>query len=149
MVRRASRGAGLCRVARRASASYLAAMTKPAPILNGLRLRCGACGQGRLFSAYLKLNASCPHCGRDMRAADTADGPAFFVGFGVLIITAPFLFLIPMSPLPGLRKAGAIILLGLAITGLSIWLLPVAKAILLNLQLHHKSGQAEFERPER
>ena len=47
-------------------------MTKPAPILNGLRLRCGACGQGRLFSAYLKLNESCPHCGRDMRAADTA-----------------------------------------------------------------------------
>lgn len=124
-------------------------MTKPAPILNGLRLRCGACGQGRLFSAYLKLNESCPHCERDMRAADTADGPAFFVGFGVLIITAPFLFLIPMSPLPGLLKAGAILLLALVITGLSIWLLPVAKAILLNLQLHHKSGEAEFERPER
>ncbi len=84
-----------------------------------------------------------------MRAADTADGPAFFVGFGVLIFTAPFLFLIPMSPLPGLLKAGAILLLALVITGLSIWLLPVAKAILLNLQLHHKSGEAEFERPER
>ncbi|MBU4062768.1 DUF983 domain-containing protein [Hyphomonas sp.] len=129
-----------------ARVAYLPGMSKPAPIFNGLRLRCGHCGQGRLFSGYLKLNEACPHCGRDMRAADTADGPAFFVGFGVLILTAPFLFLIPMSPLPGLLKIGAILLLGLAITGLSLWLLPVAKAILLNLQLHHKSGQAEFDR---
>ena len=83
-----------------------------------------------------------------MRAADTADGPAFFVGFGVLIITAPFLFLIPMSPLPPTLKAGAIIALGGVITGLSMWLLPVAKGILLNLQLHHKAGQAEFERKD-
>lgn len=118
------------------------------PILNGLRQRCGACGQGKLFSAYLKLNEACPHCGRDMRAADTADGPAFFVGFGVLILTAPFLFLIPMSPLPALLKIVAILLLALVITGLSMWLLPVAKGILLNLQLHHRAGQAEFERPE-
>jgi uncharacterized protein (DUF983 family) len=118
------------------------------PILNGVRQRCGACGEGRLFSAYLKLNEACPHCGRDMRAADTADGPAFFVGFGVLILTAPFLFLIPMSPLPGLMKALAIVFLALVITGLCMWLLPVAKGILLNLQLHHKAGQAQFDRPE-
>ncbi|WP_291200126.1 DUF983 domain-containing protein [Hyphomonas sp.] len=118
------------------------------PILNGLRQRCGACGEGRLFSAYLKLNEACPHCGRDMRAADTADGPAFFVGFGVLILTAPFLFLIPMSPLPGLAKVLAILSLALVITGLCLWLLPAAKGILLNLQLHHRAGQAKFERPE-
>jgi uncharacterized protein (DUF983 family) len=123
-------------------------MSSTTPILNGLRGRCGACGQGRLFSAYLKLNETCPHCGRDMRAADTADGPAFFVGFGVLILTAPFLFLIPMSPLAPLMKAAAIVFLALVITGLSMWLLPVAKGILLNLQLHHRSGEAEFERKD-
>jgi uncharacterized protein (DUF983 family) len=127
---------------------YLAAMSTMFPILNGLRQRCGACGKGRLFSAYLKLNEACPHCGRDMRSADTADGPAFFVGFGVLILTAPFLFLIPMSPLPVGLKAASIVLLGLVITGLSMWLLPVAKGILLNLQLHHRAGQAEFEKNE-
>jgi len=121
-------------------------MSQSTPILNGLRQRCGACGKGRLFSAYLKLNEACPVCGRDMRAADTADGPAFFVGFGVLILTAPFLFLIPMSPLPAGLKAASIAALGLAITGLSMWLLPVAKGILLNLQLHHRAGEAEFEK---
>lgn len=121
-------------------------MSTTTPILNGLRQRCGACGKGRLFSAYLKLNEACPHCGRDMRSADTADGPAFFVGFGVLILTAPFLFLIPMSPLPLGLKAGAIAGLALVITGLSLWLLPVAKGVLLNLQLHHRAGEAEFEK---
>jgi uncharacterized protein (DUF983 family) len=128
--------------------AYFAAMSTVSPILNGLRQRCGACGKGRLFSAYLKLNEACPHCGRDMSSADTADGPAFFVGFGVLILTAPFLFLIPMSPLPVGLKAAAIVALGLVITGLSMWLLPVAKGILLNLQLHHRAGQAEFEKNE-
>ena len=121
-------------------------MSTTTPILNGLRQRCGACGKGRLFLAYLKLNEACPHCGRDMRSADTADGPAFFVGFGVLILTAPFLFLIPMSPLPLGLKAGAIAGLALVITGLSLWLLPVAKGVLLNLQLHHRAGEAEFEK---
>lgn len=123
-------------------------MTGKTPILNGLRQRCGECGEGRLFSAYLKLNEACPVCGRDMRAADTADGPAFFVGFGVLILTAPFLFLVPMSPLSVGLKIGAIILLALVITGLCLWLLPVAKGILLNLQLHHGAGQARPDRPE-
>jgi uncharacterized protein (DUF983 family) len=123
-------------------------MSNTSPIIYGLRQRCGSCGEGRLFSAYLKLNEACPHCGRDMRAADTADGPAFFVGSGVLILTAPFLFLIPMSPLPPLMKAGAIVFVALGITGLSMWLLPVAKGILLNLQLHHRAGEAEFERKE-
>lgn len=128
--------------------AYLTAIDQPCPILSGLQQRCGACGEGRLFAASLKLNQACPLCGRDRRAADTADGPAFFVGFGVPIITAPFLVLIPMSPLPLGLKAGAIFARALGITGLSMRLLPVAKGILLNLQLHHRAGEAEFERKE-
>ena len=143
-------GAGVCRGARAPASTYLCGMHgKPTPILSGLRQRCGACGEGRLFHAYLKLNEACPHCGRDMRAADTADGPAFFVGFGVLILTAPFLFLVPMSPLPALLKVLAMIGVGALVTGLCLWLLPVAKGILLNLQLHHDAEEANFEDPGR
>ena len=102
-------------------------MANTSPILSGLRLRCGKCGEGKLFSGYLKL----------MTSADTADGPAFFVGFGVLILLAPFLFLLPMSPLPvGLKILAFVALCG-ALIGLCMILLPVAKAVLLNLQLHH------------
>jgi len=116
-------------------------MAKTSPILAGLRLRCGNCGKGKLFSGYLKLNSACPVCGRDMTAADTADGPAFFVGFGVLVLLAPFLFLLPMSPLPVVAKAFAFAALCAVLVGLCLVLLPVAKAILLNLQLHHGAQQ--------
>lgn len=117
------------------------------PILSGIRQRCGACGEGKLFKGYLKLNDACPHCGRDMTAADTADGPAFFVGFGVLILMAPFLFLVPMSPLPVGLKILAMIGVGVVLTLLCLWLLPAAKGVLLNLQLHHKALEASFDTP--
>ncbi|MDX1292933.1 MAG: DUF983 domain-containing protein [Hyphomonas sp.] len=119
-------------------------MSNPSPIISGIRQRCGQCGKGKLYSSYLKLNQSCPVCGRDMTTADTADGPAFFVGFGVLLLLAPFLFLLPMSPLPLVPMILAFIVLCAAVIGLSLWLLPVAKGVLLNLQLHHGAEQASF-----
>lgn len=120
-------------------------MSHPSPILSGIRQRCGQCGEGKLYSSYLKLNESCPVCGRDMSSADTADGPAFFVGFGVLLLLAPFLFLLPMSPLPLVPMIIAFIALCAAVVGLSLWLLPVAKGVLLNLQLHHGAEEASFK----
>ena len=120
-------------------------MSHPSPILSGIRQRCGQCGEGKLYSSYLKLNEACPVCGRDMSSADTADGPAFFVGFGVLLLLAPFLFLLPMSPLPLVPMIIAFIALCAAVVGLSLWLLPVAKGVLLNLQLHHGAEEASFK----
>lgn len=53
-----------------------------------------------------------------------------------------------MSPRrPGLT-AGAIPALAQVITRLSMWLLPAAKRIFLNRQLHQRAGKAEFERKE-
>ena len=119
-------------------------MSKPSPILSGLRLRCGNCGEGKLFKSYLKLNDACPVCGREMSGEDTADGPAFFVGFGVLILTGPFLFIVPMMSVALWVKILAIAILCVVVTGLSLALLPIAKAILLNLQLHHDAEEAHF-----
>jgi len=116
-------------------------MPNTSPIVAGLRLRCGKCGQGKLYSGYLKLNSACPVCGRDMTGADTADGPAFFVGFGVLVLLAPFLFLLPMSPLPVVAKTFAFAALCAVLVGLCLVLLPIAKAVLLNLQLHHDAEE--------
>lgn len=116
-------------------------MPKSSPIIAGLRLRCGQCGEGKLYAGYLKLNTACPACGRDMTAADTADGPAFFVGFGVLVLLAPFLFLLPMSPMPVVAKVFAFAALCAVLIGLCLVLLPIAKAVLLNLQLHHDAEE--------
>ena len=120
-------------------------MSKPSPVLSGLQLKCGNCGKGKLFKSYLKLNEACPVCGREMRGEDTADGPAFFVGFGVLILTAPFIFILPMMSMPVWIKVIAFFVLCAVMIGLILVLLPVAKAILLNLQLHHHAEQARFD----
>ena len=37
------------------------------PISRGLRGRCPACGQGKLFKGFLGLRAACDKCGLDYR----------------------------------------------------------------------------------
>ncbi len=118
-------------------------MSKPSPILSGLQLKCGNCGEGKLFKSYLKLHDACPVCGREMSNDDTADGPAFFVGFGVLILTAPFIFILPMISMPLGWKILAFAVMCAVMIGLILGLLPIAKAILLNLQLHHGATEVK------
>jgi uncharacterized protein (DUF983 family) len=115
---------------------------KGRPVRAALRGRCSHCGEGRLYARYLKLNAACPACAQDWSGADTGDGPAFFVSFGVLIITAPFFFMLPLMDIPLVAKIIGGLMIGAVVIGLTLWLLPLAKAILLNLQMHHKSGSA-------
>lgn len=120
-------------------------MSEVSPVLAGLRQRCGSCGEGRLYTSYLKLAPACPVCGADFTKADTADGPAFFVGFAVLILLAPFFFVLPMMDLAVWVKAAGYAVIIAATAGLSLALLPIAKGVLLNLQLRHKAEEAKFE----
>jgi uncharacterized protein (DUF983 family) len=46
-------------------------------VKRGLLGRCPACGRGRLFSAYLKLNPTCKVCGEDLSHARADDAPAY------------------------------------------------------------------------
>lgn len=56
----------------------------------GLKCRCPACGQGRLFNGFLTLAPRCEACGLDYSFADPADGPAFFVMMTMAIPAAAF-----------------------------------------------------------
>jgi uncharacterized protein (DUF983 family) len=61
----------------------------PSTLSAGLRCRCPRCGEGKLFSGFLKLAKSCDRCDLDYGFADPADGPAFFVMSGVgIVVTA-------------------------------------------------------------
>ena len=59
----------------------------------GLRGRCPACGEGRIFRAYLKVNDACPNCGEELHHHRADDAPPYFtiliVGhvIGALILT--------------------------------------------------------------
>lgn len=46
-------------------------------VRNGLRCRCPACGEGRLFSSYLKVASECPRCGEPLHHQRADDGPAY------------------------------------------------------------------------
>jgi uncharacterized protein (DUF983 family) len=46
-------------------------------IRRGLVGRCPACGRGRLFRAYLKLESTCKICGEDLSHARADDAPAY------------------------------------------------------------------------
>lgn len=48
-------------------------------LMNGLRLRCPCCGEGKLFRGYLKVADHCQHCGQDFTAQRADDGPAYVV----------------------------------------------------------------------
>lgn len=63
-------------------------------IQRGLLGKCPHCGEGRLFSSYLKVAPGCAACGHDIGVYRADDGPAYFT---ILIIghvvIAPLLFL--------------------------------------------------------
>ena len=50
-----------------------------APVQTGARGRCPRCGQGHIFTGFLKVRDECEVCGLDYSYADPADGPAIFV----------------------------------------------------------------------
>jgi uncharacterized protein (DUF983 family) len=62
--------------------------SEPSPFSTGLNGRCPRCGEGKMFSGYLKVRPSCAACGLDFSFADSADGPAVFImlfaGFAIL-----------------------------------------------------------------
>ena len=55
---------------------------------------CPACGRGRIFHRYLKVNRHCAACGQDLDRYPSDDGPAYFTILlvGQLVISPLLLF---------------------------------------------------------
>lgn len=115
------------------------------PIKSGFGERCGRCDEGRLFRGYLKFNDKCDSCGLDFSVADTADGPAFFVGSLAMIVFAPFYFILPVADIPLLPKVGLWVVLLFVMGAFCLILLPKFKGVLFNLQIQNKAEEAHFE----
>jgi len=116
-------------------------LTRPAsPLWAGLRQRCPHCGEAPVFSAYLRLRASCGACGADFRTADAGDGPAVFVILVVGALAAPLVVLLQfVLHWPAWSALGVPMMMAV---GLSLALLPIFKATLFALQWAHKARQA-------
>jgi uncharacterized protein (DUF983 family) len=67
--------------------------TRPA-VLNGLRRRCPACGEGALFDGYLTVRPRCPACSEDLSHQRADDGPAYLTILLVGHLVAPLLHVV-------------------------------------------------------
>ena len=108
------------------------------PVSAGLRCRCPRCGVGPLFRGLLTVNDICAHCGFDLKAEDSGDGPAVFVIFIVGPVAVGLAFWLEVAASPPywihLLVWPPLIVLG------SIALLRPLKALLIALQYRHKAG---------
>jgi uncharacterized protein (DUF983 family) len=113
--------------------------SKPSPFLIGLLCRCPRCGEGKLFSGYLKIAPACAVCGLDLKFADSGDGPAVFVIF----LVSPIIILLALitSALVNLAPYVHLIIWIPATIIVSLALLPPFKATLVALQYRHDAHE--------
>jgi uncharacterized protein (DUF983 family) len=87
-------------------------------VLRGVQGHCPACGKGRLFWKYLKVNGRCEACDQDLARYPADDGPAYLtiLLIGHLVV-APMLFFPivwrsnPLYSLPIILSALAVVTL--------------------------------------
>ncbi|MDO5646378.1 DUF983 domain-containing protein [Paracoccus sp. (in: a-proteobacteria)] len=105
--------------------------TKPA-LLRGAVGRCPACGQGRMFTSYLKVADHCPDCNEALHHQRADDGPAYLTILIVSHIMAPLLLASYMAWRPGAFTM--IATFGIGCVALSLALLPVLKGGMIGFQ---------------
>jgi len=98
----------------------------------GFRGRCPACGEGRLFRSFLKVNESCSECGEELHHHRADDFPAYLVIVIVGHIVVPLVLAVETHLTPSYWIHLA---LWLPLTlGLSLALLQPVKGAVVALQ---------------
>ncbi|MDO8287935.1 MAG: DUF983 domain-containing protein [Parvibaculum sp.] len=101
-------------------------------MVHGLKLRCPACGKGKLFRKYLKVNDTCPHCGEELFHHEADDAPPYFTILIVGHIVVPLMLAVEMEYMPAIWIHIAI--WPLLTLGLCLGLLPRVKGAVVGVQ---------------
>jgi uncharacterized protein (DUF983 family) len=116
-------------------------------MLNGWHCTCPACGEGKLYTAYLKTADSCPACGESLHHHRADDLPPYITITIVGHIIVPLLLIVEKTWHPALW-IHALIWLPLTL-GLTLWFLPRVKGAVVGLQwanrMHGFSDNPEIE----
>ncbi|HRO13613.1 MAG TPA: DUF983 domain-containing protein [Paracoccus sp. (in: a-proteobacteria)] len=110
--------------------------------------RCPACGQGQLFTGYLKVKDSCPSCNEELHHHRADDGPAYVTIFIVSHLAGPLLLAVYIAYRPS--TAFLLTLFCAGVTVLSLLLLPRIKGAWVALQWAkrmHGFGDGVEDRP--
>ena len=81
----------------------------------GLGHRCPACGKGRLFGRYLKVEANCGQCGHETARYPADDGPAYLT-----ILLVGHLIVAPMLIFPVVWETSPWISLPIILSALAV-----------------------------
>jgi uncharacterized protein (DUF983 family) len=113
----------------------------------GARCRCPACGEGKLYTSYLKVADSCPACHEELHHQRADDAPPYFTMLitGHIIVAGVMTVEEAFQPALWVHMA----LWAPLLLGLSLVLLPVIKGALVGLQwalrMHGFGGQKAGE----
>jgi uncharacterized protein (DUF983 family) len=99
----------------------------------GMRGLCPACGQGKIFYAYLKVNDLCPACGEELFHQRADDMPPYvtMVIVGHIVVSGVIAGQELFPNLPDWPQMVFWPIIGLL---LSLWLLPIVKGALIAYQ---------------
>lgn len=101
-------------------------------VKRGLMMKCPRCGDGAIFSRYLKVAPECPCCGLDLTPQRADDGPAYVVillmchlgGFLMAFLWETY----RMEPMLMASLTGGFVV------AMSIWMLPRVKGAFVAVQ---------------
>lgn len=111
------------------------------PILRGLKRCCPACGEGKLFSGYLKLNETCSDCGAAWDHERAADGPAWLTVLLLGPLFVAIIFAVAMTTtLPPWLALPPLMLL---MFGIALTLLAFLKGAWLGMLYHMELTRGE------
>lgn len=102
------------------------------PLLRGAGRHCPACGEGRLFTGYLKVQPTCEVCGHDNGRYPADDAPPYFT-----ILLIGHLVVAPMLAFPLIWKWPALQVMALTLPVLvilTLLLLPRVKGAVVGFQ---------------
>jgi len=97
----------------------------------GFRGRCPACGEGKIFRAFLKVNDCCPACGEELHHHRADDAPPYFT-----ILIVGHLIVAPLLFFPWIWQANVWLVLGTVMPALllaTLAFLPVVKGAVVGL----------------
>lgn len=100
--------------------------------LHGLRGRCPACGKGRMFRAFLKVDDTCAHCGEELHHHRADDFPAYLVIVIVGHILVPIVLAVETEFAPAYWIHA--LLWGPAVIGLTLGLIQPVKGAVVAMQ---------------
>ena len=104
-----------------------------AALKRGMMCKCPACGEGKIYTGYLKVAQSCDACGTELHHHRADDAPPYIV-ISIVGHALLALLLVVEDRVPGLPLwVHALLWPALALVA-CLWLLPITKGGLIGVQ---------------